>query len=74
MGKVIAHIFFDVLSLAHDVVTTIWHKKGHFGSLQPHIGIGTAVAHKRAFAERPVDLRRTIKHQILKQQIKHIQL
>lgn len=64
MCKALAHIFFDVLSLAPHVVATIWHKKGHFGRLQTYMGIGTAVANSRAFAERPKDLGRTrnIKH------------
>lgn len=53
MCKVLAHIFFDVLSLAPHVVTTIWHEKSHFGSWQAYMGIGTAVANSRAFAERP---------------------
>lgn len=53
MCKVLAHIFFDVLSLVPHVVATIWHKKGHFGSWQVYMGIGTAVANSRAFAERP---------------------
>lgn len=64
MCKVLAHIFFDVLSLVPHVVTTIWHKKGHFVRLQTYMGIGTAVANSRAFAERPKGLGRTrnIKH------------
>lgn len=64
MCKVLAHIFFDVLSLVPHVVTTIWHKKGHFGRLQTYMGIGTAVANSRVFAERLKGLGRTrnIKH------------
>lgn len=64
MCKVLAHIFFDVLSLVPHVVATIWHEKSHFGRLQTYMGIGTAVANSRAFAERPKGLGRTrnIKH------------